>query len=163
MDKIPITRHQLVAFFLPGFIFILFAFIACQQINSLTVFMDYTNDVSLFIAVVALILSFAIGILFDGIRDGFLESIWDNFKPINWKYFNNPNKDEIEGLYLRFYTYYTFDLNLSISNIFLIIIFLSFNYTNKFVWIVLIISTIISIVDACSLRKIIREITNKNN
>lgn len=161
MEKIPITRHQVVSYFLPGFIFVLLSLIASENIKGLQGFIDTTKNITIFSAITVIVISFAIGIIFDGIRDGIVESLWDYFKPINWKYFDKASKGEIERLYLNFYTYYTFDINLLLSLIFTMIVFIYFSYYNYFLWASIIISTISSFFDSCSLRKLIREITNE--
>lgn len=167
MDKSQLTQHQILSFFPPGFIFIacyLFIyFYPANNIDFLSHFFEEIKIIGPLGGIGIIVFSFIIGLIFDAIRNGILENALPS--KINWEYFHHDTTTKkLDGFYRRYYSYYVFDLNVSISLfICTIMLFLSASCNKTFNYLIAInlIAIVFLAIDAFDLRKEMSTITNK--
>lgn len=191
MDKFTFTNTQIIGFFVPGFIFIAMIFLGYYNwsIDNCIDFLNNTN--SILLGFIVIVFSMFLGMLFDAIRNGFLEGFFDkrflnsymneynernekdsrigekyncNKGKLNWDFFNDADKEKITTLYSNYYVYYVFDINASSALI--LSTGSSLIFFGGYSWIrLLFIIVIISILycDAYSLRKEVYFHTNNKN
>jgi hypothetical protein len=115
--KNPLNFHQLIGYFLPGFIF-LFCVLCIYYNWRWDDIFDLRNDINstataTLLSATAIILATFIGLIFDAFRNGIIED-WIDKKPnnkITWKYFQTATEEKLDSLYKRYYSYYVFDRN----------------------------------------------------
>ena len=172
MKDIQLTNYQLISYYLPGQLFVFCFFITYQQVNSIDKLITSLKDLNIAFGVVSIIFSFLIGLIFDAIRNGFIEKIFkliEKKKPktdkINWDFFYTGDIKDVGVFYGRYFTYYCFDFNLIIS-LFISIIMLdscgSLKY--KLIFTLVSIGSIISLLsDGLVLRSDMAKATNYKN
>ena len=190
MNISQLTRHQIICYFLVGFIFVLLIVFSYYKwsFDLLIGIINNKEKNYLVIGVILLPVSFLIGLIMDAIRNGILEDYIiephlldykekENKKgkySINWEFFypNDTDEDNVKAFYDRYYTYYVFDMNMIIA---LIIVFgySTFNifynclceYSCQYIFssIVIGIITYIFWKDGIDLRVEMAKITNKLN
>ena len=188
--KNPFTLHQILGYFMPGFMFIFILFCWCNdwqwdKINAFNL-SSINGANATILSVVAIIISIFIGLIFDSIRNGYIEDYFDLeinnkllkkilykkfFNKIEWEYFQDMEASEKEKVYGRYYSYYVFDMNTIIGffiifiSIIIIKIFNCTHFTCNDIapFIILIIIFIMLLRDSASLRKEISDITNNKN
>ena len=104
--------HQLVAHWVPGFMFLIFLApshpIARSAVESLLPRGDALRGFVL--AVVAS----PLGEFLDCMRD-LCENIWDRWSEIRWDFFFDADQDRFDRFYGSYFTYYVFNCNLALS------------------------------------------------
>src|SRR5208283_3786813 len=99
----------LVAELLSGTAFILILYVSFRSI-SLTEINQLSNGAIIAFAIVAWLL----GTFFDAIRN-LLESLWDRWKPINWRFFFDGEQTKLLNLDTYFWSFYMLDADITIS------------------------------------------------
>ncbi|HTC01135.1 MAG TPA: hypothetical protein VK705_10675 [Ferruginibacter sp.] len=120
MKDIPLTNYQLIAFFIPGQLFVFSYFIACENIKNIGSLVSCLQSVNIGFLLVSVAMSFLVGLVFDAIRNGCIEKCFDKCeknksKKMNWDFFYTGKKDDVGVFYGRYFTYYCFDFNLILS------------------------------------------------
>lgn len=64
--------------------------------------------------------AFAAGEILDAFRD-LIEDLWDHFQRVEWDFFFEGQKDEVEKLMGSYFTYYVFDCNMSLAIVILLV------------------------------------------
>src|ERR1035438_3149668 len=103
MKDIPLTNHQLIAFFLPGLLFVFCFFITFTHVNSIKTLICSLENLNIAFLIVAIILSFIIGLVFDAIRNVlFDEKIFKRrernnaeINRLNWDFFYTGKREEV--------------------------------------------------------------------
>jgi hypothetical protein len=122
MKEIPLTNYQLLAYFSPGFIVVLSFFICNEPIKDWPTLKLALKETSISLIAIALICSFLIGLITDGVRNGFVEWFFDYKErrklqkdKINWAFFYQGKKEDVALFYARYFTYYCFDINVMLA------------------------------------------------
>ncbi len=138
-----LTRHQLLGYFFPGFLFLMLIFCSYKdwQLSKMVLYFDGISNYGFLTLIIGIIiiLSGFIGLVFDALRNGGLEDFFDEppkilislgknrgilfflkwakklFIKINWDYIKDIKPKDKERLYDRYYTYYVFDINACIG------------------------------------------------
>jgi hypothetical protein len=178
------TRHQFFSYLIPGFIFITLVFCVFNdwQIPSSHTFADIGSGLSAVFVLVWIIFSLFTGLVFDAIRNGFIEDHIENMKflkksklsiHIDWDFLTKWGKEkEVKHFYDHYYTYYVFDFNNALTLILIILLIIyrliscyHSEYIRTHIWaLVIIIAVIIFfIIDAGSLRSEMHDMIEEKN
>jgi len=167
MDKLPISSHQLFAFFLPGLV-LAFPSVYCfyftfVEHGTIDAFFKHYKDNEVLISFIMIVLASLFGLILDSFRNGVLEKAFDKRKAIKWDFFFEKEDLKVKLLYDRYYNFYVFNIN-TILAIMLSSIILIYNFHLSSVVYVLIVEFITALIlgwEAYTLRKEIIKITHK--
>jgi len=172
MDKIPLSSHQLFAFFFPGLVFVFpsiycFYFVHVEP-GTIDSFFKHYKDNEVLISFIVIVLALLSGLIIDSVRNGIIEVSLDKIiknkkKKINWDFFFEGKEEGVKPFYERYYNFYVFDLNASIAIILSwIVLFATLPFCD-FKWLSYSesIAAAILVFEATSLRKEIIKITHK--
>jgi hypothetical protein len=104
--------HQLVAHWVPGFVFLLLVTILHPDLYGRVKTLLPAEQVSR--GLVWVVLAFVSGQLIDCLRNGLFEWWRDKRQEVNWDFFFTGNAERLENLDRWFFEYYVFDLNLAV-------------------------------------------------
>jgi len=127
--KFELNSHILIAHWIPGFLLVMalrptLAASASDLLKSLMAKDVPGGDAMITLALV--VAAFIAGEILDASRD-LIEHLWDRFQKVEWAFFFEGDKDEVEKLMGSYYTYYVFDCNMSLA---IVILLLSHFFTN---------------------------------
>jgi hypothetical protein len=119
VDKIPLNTHQTLAFFFPGLVFAFSSFYSYYfsfvEHGTIETFFKHYKDDGIAVFFVLLGIAIVAGLIFDSIRNGILEELFDKKKKIRWDFFFDQDTKIVGMLYARYYNYYVYDINTVIA------------------------------------------------
>jgi len=131
--KLPLQSRVFLVGFLPGFLFIICFSFFYNDCN-FSFFKEFAKDISLFLFIAIVTMSFVIGHFFDSVRNLLIERIICNIlhggKKMNIDFFKTGLIKEIDRFDTNCFILYVINVNLALS-LFTILIIILFGWTNR--------------------------------